>query len=33
MPERFDSNIYAPDIAKLMRDAFATAWLKVRTHW
>jgi hypothetical protein len=29
LPERFDSNVYPPEIAKLMKEAFDAAWLKV----
>jgi hypothetical protein len=29
MPERFDSGVFEPGLAKLMKDAFANAWAKV----
>jgi hypothetical protein len=29
MPERFDSGVFEPELAKLMKDAFANAWAKV----
>ena len=29
MPERFESNVYPPEIARLMKEAFDAAWLKV----
>jgi hypothetical protein len=29
MPERFDSGVFGPELAKLMKDAFADAWAKV----
>jgi hypothetical protein len=29
MPERFDSDVYPPEVAKLMKEAFEAAWPKV----
>jgi hypothetical protein len=29
MPKRFDSGVFDPELAKLMKDAFAHAWAKV----
>jgi hypothetical protein len=29
MPERFDSGVFGPELAKLMKDAFRDAWAKV----
>jgi hypothetical protein len=29
LPERFESKVYPPELAKLMKDAFAAAWPKV----
>jgi hypothetical protein len=29
MPKRFDSGVFEPELAKLMKDAFADAWAKV----
>jgi hypothetical protein len=29
MPERFESQAYAPETTRLMREAFDAAWLKV----
>jgi hypothetical protein len=29
MPQRFDSGIFAPDLAQLMKDVFERAWAKV----
>jgi hypothetical protein len=28
MPERFDSDVYPPEVAKLMKEAFEAAWPK-----
>lgn len=30
MPHRFESGAYAPEITKLMKEAFDAAWLKVK---
>jgi hypothetical protein len=29
MPARFDSGVFDPELAKLMKEAFADAWAKV----
>ena len=29
MPKRFDSGVFEPELAKLMKDAFSHAWAKV----
>jgi hypothetical protein len=29
MPKRFDSGIFDPELAQLMKEAFANAWAKV----
>jgi hypothetical protein len=29
MPERFESNVYTPEVTKMMKDAFSAAWPKV----
>jgi hypothetical protein len=29
MPKRFDSGVFGPELARLMKEAFADAWAKV----